>query len=210
MSDNVAVQEETTYTKLEQQHYADINDRAKQVAALGTKADVAKEKAKVAKQHYDAAVAELQELILRGPNPQPLLPGMGETGERKTNDAWRAVSVTELGVSEGILGAMEEAGLTTLGKLADAMDGDQWWRSIAGIGEGKATQIEDAFSEFWANNPQYCADAPSRVRILKDIPDDGLKAGDEYEVLGWSDDGEPKIETAQAILYLQVGDWEAC
>lgn len=69
-------------------------------------------------------------------------------------DAWRAVSISELGLKPKLTERLEEAGLTTLGKLedfrAEISQGREKWPK--GIGPAKITEIEDAVVGWLSKN----------------------------------------------------------
>ncbi len=68
---------------------------------------------------------------------------------------WRKVKLDEL-FSGGILKALNEADLKTVGQLSDYTASDKRLTDLDGIGPGKAANIEERMLEFWASNPQYC------------------------------------------------------
>jgi len=76
-----------------------------------------------------------------------------------SDDAWRELSIEVLapfGVRPGILNALREADLTTLGALNDWQSAGHGKRGrtydeIAGIGGVSRTALEDAFERFWAD-----------------------------------------------------------
>ena len=69
------------------------------------------------------------------------------------DDSWRSVPLTEAlqGCSEKVLNSLHEAGLDTVGDLADyTVDGKRELTDISGIGAAKTARIEEAMVEFWA------------------------------------------------------------
>lgn len=147
----------------EAEHYAAIRECSQDVERLAMKMEEAKEKASAAKKAYDAEVSELRSLIRRGPDPQGKLPLVGADkdsavateAEPSDDDAWRTTPIghlnTDCGLPPRFLKPLEEAKLTTLGKLSDAMNagGDTWHYDLDGIGDKAAEHIADAFTEFW-------------------------------------------------------------
>lgn len=78
----------------------------------------------------------------------------------KDPDAWRSLSIDELGVygvAEGTLGKMKQAEIHTFGDYHSYcnkhLDGP---RAITGIGQGKADGIADAWVKFFAEHPEHC------------------------------------------------------
>jgi hypothetical protein len=75
------------------------------------------------------------------------------------SDAWRELTLSHLGLSGALQNKLEEAGLTTLGKLSDKMaDGDDWWSDIKRVGTAAADSVADCFAEFWKDHPEYCGE----------------------------------------------------
>lgn len=74
-------------------------------------------------------------------------------GTLKSEGPWREVSLDEL-FSGAVLKSLKKAGLQNVGDLADYTAGESRLTDIAGIGEGKAQQIEDRMLQFWRDNPQ--------------------------------------------------------
>ena len=113
------------------------------------------EAAKSAKKEFDGAVEKLREIIARGPEAMPLFDGQAEDDQDKEDDeddiasspdAWREVSINELGLSEAILEKFDEIDVATVGELedlrAEISQGKSSWPK--GVGPAKVTIIEDA------------------------------------------------------------------
>lgn len=66
-------------------------------------------------------------------------------------EMWRQTPVNELQLSDGIIMLLEEAGLDTIGKLADWTAKDKRLTDIPHIGEAKAEAIEKALDIFWSS-----------------------------------------------------------
>ena len=81
-----------------------------------------------------------------------------EEAEQETpSDAWRELTLSNLGLSGTLQHKLEEAGLVTLGKLSDKMaDGGDWWADIKGVGTAAADQVADCYADFWRDHPEYC------------------------------------------------------
>lgn len=91
---------------------------------------------------------------------------LGESGAEATttdqpDDAWRAVTLAELSIKGKLAESLTDAGLTTLGALADYTAADKRLTDIAGIGAGKAAKIEEATLAYWATagRSRPCAEA---------------------------------------------------
>jgi hypothetical protein len=69
-------------------------------------------------------------------------------------EVWRQTPVDELGLPDGIVMLLQEAGYDTIGKLADYTAKDNKLTDIPHIGEAKAKAIEDALERFWAKRKQ--------------------------------------------------------
>ncbi len=124
-----------------------------------------KEELKDAKKIYDAAVLRLRRLAqaVKNDSDRPLfkqpaatlpadvaLPAdpspAAATQPAADPNAWRTVSITELGISEKLVEKLDEAGASNMGQLenlrAEISQGKAKWPK--GIGAAKITQIEDA------------------------------------------------------------------
>jgi hypothetical protein len=72
-------------------------------------------------------------------------------------NGWRSVSITDLDIPAGTAKLLIEAGIDTIGKMADfTATPNQRLTDVKGIGQGKAERIENAMIAFWAANPQFC------------------------------------------------------
>lgn len=88
--------------------------------------------------------------------------------KRKTDPAQMAIpfvpewrkseidALRELGISQKVCDTLAAADVNTLGDLQDRMKkhGQFWWKDIKGIGDGKASNITDAFNEFVTRSEQ--------------------------------------------------------
>ncbi|MDE2100901.1 MAG: hypothetical protein KGL39_26885 [Patescibacteria group bacterium] len=66
-------------------------------------------------------------------------------------EVWRQTTVNELGLPDGIVALLEEAGYMTVGMLADLTANGGELTDIAHIGEQKAEAIRKALENFWAS-----------------------------------------------------------
>jgi hypothetical protein len=72
--------------------------------------------------------------------------------------AWRSTALSEIGLSGKLLESLEDAGLKTMGLLADYTAAGKLLTDIAGIGKGKAEKIEQACEGFWASRSAVATD----------------------------------------------------
>lgn len=150
--------------------------------------------AKAAKKRMEAANEELIQLVAEARKGLPLFdrpradPPAGMTAEAPAGDAgWREASISVLHVEHGLPSAVEaklrDAGLDTIGRLADFTAADNRLTDVPGIGPAKAEAVEDALAKFWAarqnfppaplgeaGNPAENADAP---QVEESTPDGG-------------------------------------
>lgn len=76
-------------------------------------------------------------------------------GTLKADGPWAAVNLDTLfDPSKRIRKALSDAGLNTVGQLADYSASERRLGDIKGIGEAAAQEIEDRLLDFYADNPQ--------------------------------------------------------
>lgn len=123
---------------------------------------------KLAKAEEKAAGETLQKIVSRGVENYPLFDVESKAEEsteaddqsseeaESTDDseAWRAVEIGEINVPESILNKLIEAGIETVGDLADWSGSGKKLTDINGIGAAKAEKIEAAMDEFWAERQE--------------------------------------------------------
>ncbi|HUU98202.1 MAG TPA: hypothetical protein VM487_20920 [Phycisphaerae bacterium] len=147
----------------------------------------AKEVAKEAKEAYEMAQAELQQLVKDARDGQgqlfgatPAVKGKGMpivAGTPITAEAWRAVKLASLNpppVPEGTLKLLDGAGITTMGQLADwdVAHPNKGIGSIKGIGSTAKERVSDATLAYWERNPQPAPETPDKP-AKTDTPADG-------------------------------------
>lgn len=77
-----------------------------------------------------------------------------------SDDSWKVIEVAELGrhgLSDGVITKLYDAGMSTLGAMANWSSSGKRLTDLPGIGESKAAEIEDALESFWiarASNEQ--------------------------------------------------------
>ena len=81
---------------------------------------------------------------------QPKATSITNSGD---GEAWKNVPVDTLGLPAGIVAALAEADIDTLGKIADYSASGRRLTDIANIGTAKAEKIEAACEAYWKRNP---------------------------------------------------------
>ncbi len=113
---------------------------------------------KAAKATYKEEVEELRRHIAKGPEKFPLFDPPA-ADEPTGTDHWRSVTVTEVGIPEGLCTKLRENPenpLATLGDIVDwQADGYHHLTDIPGIGEGKADQLEKCMTAYWDAHPEH-------------------------------------------------------
>jgi hypothetical protein len=71
--------------------------------------------------------------------------------EPKDSEAWREEAVITLGLPEGIMAKLAQAGIVTLGQLDTHCKTNQLF-AIKGIGKGACENIGTALEEYWAEH----------------------------------------------------------
>jgi len=76
-------------------------------------------------------------------------------------DAWRSLSVADLGLSKALTDHLTDAGINTLGELSaytapNATGYCKAYDDIEGIGLAGGEKITEAFDLFWSDRPEYC------------------------------------------------------
>lgn len=112
---------------------------------------------KAAKQAWEAAAEEHSDLEaeLERERNDPATPGPlfeQPAAIQNVEDLWREVSIRVAleGPPVGVIVSMNEAGIFTMGDLADWTAAGKRLTDIPGVGEAKAQQIHDAEADFWA------------------------------------------------------------
>jgi hypothetical protein len=116
---------------------------------------VRKEAASDAKKTWEAALTRLQRLCLATQEELPLFDRPADAVVEP--EPWRSHPVAELGLPDGIVTALEEAGLATVGAMADYTE-DHQITDVLGIGQAKADKIDEALLVFWATHPVESTD----------------------------------------------------
>jgi len=136
-----------------------IREQGAECDRLARELNDAKEAAKAAKEVYEGACATLRAMIRRENPDTPLLDGTDEAGaigngtHADDDDSWRDVQLNNdcyIQLSDHALKCLAEAGIETVGQLADWTGGEYALTDIRGIGPEKAKAIEDALDNFWA------------------------------------------------------------
>lgn len=147
---------EAALTAAEREHYERIKDLNTEVHDATYKHDLAKSKAKMAKEHLESLQAELSSLISEGPkipDPQKELPF-----DQAEADAWKATPIVEvLQVTSKQQEKLEAAGVKTIGEfehLRSGMNPDypNGLRSIKGFGDATIDAMENDVVEWLSKN----------------------------------------------------------
>jgi hypothetical protein len=132
----------------------------------------AKEAAKRAKREYEVSVRLLRRLIREFSDPQRKLPFESKPAEPAPDpDAWKAASIEVLGLTPRIVKVLLEAGIDTLGKIADHSDANDGLNGITGIGPAAREQVSDAMEKYWRDHPRP-ATSTSEPKDDDDTDDD--------------------------------------
>lgn len=153
-------EEETALTAAEREHYERIKDLNTEVHEATYKHDLAKSKAKMAKEHLESLQAELSSLISEGPrkpDPQKELPF-------SEPEAWESTPITEvLQLTGKQQEKLEEAGVKTIGEFerirgCQNPDYPNGLSSIKGFGEKTIDAMENDVVEWLAKNAREVDD----------------------------------------------------
>lgn len=150
--------------ELHQQRILDANACVKEADFEWTAAKAA---AKECKETYDDCVNHLRRVIEEDPDqyelpfPNDDTPAVsGESGEvPKEDETWRATTLEQLGISGKLAEHLTEAGLTTLGAVADYTSQDKRLTDIPGIGAANEDKIANAMADYWEKNPRNTSNA---------------------------------------------------
>ncbi len=155
-------------SELEREHYEAIKDANGRVSSAQWDYDVAKGKAKEAKERLELVSLELSNLITEGPrrpDPQKKLPfdlaSPEATPEDEPGDPsveWQKTPITGiLTLTDKQRDKLEEAGIWTIGQFEHVRGGrhadyPEGLRSIKGVGEKTVDKWEDEVIEWLAKN----------------------------------------------------------
>jgi hypothetical protein len=80
----------------------------------------------------------------------PVLP---DEHTASSDDSWKAIEVSELcrhGLADSVITKLYDAGMSTIGAMADWSKSGKQLTGLPGIGESKAGEINDALESFWS------------------------------------------------------------
>lgn len=200
----------TALDQVERTHYQAIQEKEVEVAELEQEYEGLKADASAAKKRFEAADKELRYLIRKGPDRQTKLRLADSDAPAAEVAEWKGLPLAALDLAEGIQTKLVEAGIATLGDLQAKVEqhGECWYQDIAGIGQGKAEDIADAFMVFWGAHPEYCRGGeqetnarsttarrepidgdPLRIRLTCDLGGDDpvFAAGTDHDVVEWGE-----------------------
>ncbi len=156
----------------------EIQEQQIEVANLAVSHSRKQSEAKSVKKELDLAVEDLRDMEGRLERGEYSLPFTGLAGEGGAggigsgcsaplagqlelpieDNAWKSVPLSELGLTGKLAESLAEAGLTTMGAIAEYTGSEKRLTDIDGIGPGKAEKVEQACEAYWAKNR-----APSTV-----------------------------------------------
>ena len=131
------------------------------VRATESRVEDCKESLKYAKSQHEEAVDSLMRAVgslSSLSKPLPLFDQPAETEPSMSfaeSDAWRSIPISDLGLTKAIAKRLADAGLSTVGKIADHTNAGKRLTDVPGIGEGKAEQIADALERLWAERANH-------------------------------------------------------
>lgn len=88
---------------------------------------------------------------------------VADAAREKLDESWKVIEVSELcrhGLSDGLISKLYDAGMITLGAMANWSRSGRQLTDLAGIGESKAAEIDEALASFW----QAWKDEPKKGR----------------------------------------------
>lgn len=205
----------------------DLADLDGRIEEAESEIHAAKEKKKKLDEEYNAKVTILRKVIRNeetdgGPT---LWDGVGEqpqntiANEVPKGNEWRSVTLDDLGLNVGKMGlVLKENNLSTLGDITTYKSDGKKFTDLAGIGEGKADQINNAVTAYWAKNPPTSETAEfARTFFKATTPEDGQpNAGapeGEAPVDGVQQDGLNVISAADMgseFIVAAQDNWNDC
>jgi hypothetical protein len=152
----------------------EIQEQQIEVANLAVSHSRKQAEAKSVKKELDLAVEDLRDMEGRLERGEFSLPFTGLAGEGGAgaagsggsaplagqlelpieDNAWKSVPLSELGLTGKLAESLTEAGLTTMGAIAEYTGSEKRLTDIAGIGPGKAEKVEQACEAYWVKNPR--------------------------------------------------------
>lgn len=183
-------------TKAELERMAKIREFHQRIATKREAMLATADRAKSAKKQFEAELEELQEYMATMDLPQqPRLPfkdSAPDAPQSPEGEEWRDEPTAQLvsyGATDAIILALEEAGILTIGQLADwTKEGRRKPEDIPGIGPARAEVLADAMTGFWAS---YLADSASEV---EEALSDGVAAMDATT-------GQPEASSEPATVH---------
>jgi len=143
----------------------ELRDAKELVCELCLAEEETKEALKGIRERRESAVSDLamikrndpREIAFRpvasSPSASSTQPKPASITNSGDGEAWKNVPVDTLGLPVGIVAALKEADIDTLGKIADYTAAGKRLTDIANIGTAKAEKIENACAEYWKRNP---------------------------------------------------------
>lgn len=122
----------------QERHLAAVEALQREYDEASYKWEVAKNDATAMKKIVESKQRALHDYVRKLRAPLPLF------------DVWRTTPVDQLGLSDGIVMLLQEAGINTVGLIADWTDKGKNLTDIPHIGEQKAEAIRQALDRFWS------------------------------------------------------------
>jgi len=144
---------------------SELHDAKELVCELCLAEEETKEALKDIRERRESAVSDLAMIkrndpreiafkpISSAPTANSTQPKPASTTNSGDGEAWKNVPVDTLGLPAGIVLALTEADINTLGKIAAYTEAGKRLTDIANIGTAKAEKIENACAEYWKRNP---------------------------------------------------------
>ncbi len=152
-----------------------VREAAAKVRRLEAEHERKKADAASAKKQLEAAQDELTALAERKSEELPLFDGLKSDPEP---EAWRAIPVGELDLSETNVIALNQADLCTIGNLADYLNSGKKLTDVPKVGEKKAEAIQEALDNFW-QSPAYRATIEPSIKADDDLDDENERLSEE-------------------------------
>lgn len=136
---------------LSKQHLARIRSVQRRIETIEQKLADAKEEVAAFKSDLKLANKELREEIADGTGRLPFK----EPGDQASSngEAWRGAPIGELELPLKLCNALADAGLGTLGALADYTAAEKRLTDIKGVGQAAAEKIEKKLDQWWEKYP---------------------------------------------------------
>lgn len=158
----------------------EINARIRTVETDISKAEgdleAAKAEIKSLEAHREKLIAEMRE-VLEGRHAT-----LFDSVKQASDEVWRSVTLSELGIKGKIAESLTEKELTTLGAISDYINAGKRLIDIPGIGEGAQEKIEKACERYWEKHPQPKDEPESATAQTQQAMRDPDGTLDDFEI----------------------------